>query len=124
MARTRNSSRSFMDDGRVALDRQGNPISPAAFELQARTPLSMDGAYVPRGPAPQPEPKPRAPVAYRADRSSWTRSMDAYTLACMIDMALKGDPAELGDGLVVTVTPEEFARLSGDMRLHFKAVYE
>lgn len=122
MSRTRGASKGFSGGDRVALDRQGNPISPYADDRRRGLPMSIDGDFVARGPAPITPPVQKL-VAYRADRASWSRNMGAYELACLIDMALR-EPSSLGDGLVVVVTPEKFATLSGDMRLHFKPVYE
>ena len=143
MSRTRGASKTLHDDdgivlgkggvplsphggppeheGRVPLDRQGNAVSPSAAYLAPVRKLSGDTVL--RGPGAEPAAAPRRPVLYRSDRTSWSRLMDAFDLAQMLDLALR-DPGKLGEGLVVEVTPEEHARLSGNMRLHFKPVFE
>lgn len=141
MARTRDASKAFHDDdgvvlgkggvplspiplgydGRVPLDKQGNAISPSAAHLAVVR--KMSGDTVVRGPGAEPVPQARQPVAYRSDRTTWSRSMEAFDLAMLLDLALR-DPGKLGEGLVVELTPEDYARLSGNMRLHFKPVFD
>lgn len=143
MSRTRGASKTLHDDdgivlgkggvplshtsgppeheGRVPLDRQGNPVSPSAAYLAPVRKLSGDTVI--RGPGAEPAPARRMPVMYRSDRASWSRLMEAFDLAMLLDLALR-DPGKLGEGLVIEVTPEEHARLSGNMKLHFKPVFE
>lgn len=144
MARTRGSSERFHQDGGVVLgkggvpisarpnagplshdmdqpaplDRQGNPVSPAAAYL--RQPMNISGHTVLRGPGAEPVPVAPTVTGYRANSKSWSRNLESHELAQLIDMLLLG----AGDkrGFVVDVTPEQFATLRGDLRRHFMAV--
>ena len=115
MARTRNASAAF----EVQLDRQGNPISPAAAYLQR--PQRLSGSTVLPGPGAEPVPPQPPVVGYRADPETWSRNMEAYELALLLDLALRGK-GNLGKGLVVEVSEAEFAALPGDVRRHFMPV--
>jgi hypothetical protein len=130
MSRTRGASGNFdySDDGellgkggqpiitgpiqRVTLDRQGNAISPAAYTMAA--PRALSGGTTLRGPGAEPVPEPAAIVGYKADFSTFSRNMEAYELAKLLEMML-------GE-LVIRVTPEVFNTLSGDLRRHFLPV--
>ena len=86
--------------------------------------VRMDGHSVVHGPGVTPPAPVRPVVAYRSDRRCWARGMDGWALAHLIDLGLRGGPEALADGLVVTVSEEEFQRLPGDVRMHFKPVRE
>ena len=144
MARTRNASANFNDGGvllgkggvpisqipgqpltpqayadRTPLDRQGNPISPQVANL--RPVRSLGGGVVLHGPGAEPVPVAPPVVSYRADRSTWSRNMEAYDLAMLLDYAFS-NPGTLGEGLVVEVSEAEFATMKGDLRRHFMPV--
>ena len=112
MARTRGISEAY-------LDRQGNPISPSAAYL-AKAPR-LSGSTVLEGPGAEPVPPPAKIIGYRASPKSWSRDLDAWELAHLLNMALK-QPKHLGDGFIIEVTEDEFARLPGDLRRHFMPV--
>ena len=107
-------------DGSVQLDRDGNPVAPVAAGMK-KQPVRMDGHAVVRGPGAERIPDPGVITGYRADSATWARGMDAWTLAKLLDLALR-KPADLADGFVVNLTPEEFATLPGDLRMQFVAV--
>ena len=107
MARTRDASARF-----VQLDRQGVPISPSAAFLKSQP--SISGHVVLKGPGAEPVPVPQPIIGYRADSKSWSRNMEAHELAQLVAMVL--------GNFVVNITPEEYAKLSGDVRRHFMAV--
>lgn len=114
MARTRNASAAFSQ-----LDSSGNWISPSAGALKKAP--SISGHVTIQGPGAEPVPVLPPIVAYRACPKSWSRNMDAYELAILLDMALRGR-GDLGKGFVVEVNHEEYAALKGDVRRHFMAV--
>jgi hypothetical protein len=97
---------------RVTLDRQGHAISPAAYQMAA--PRALGGGTVLHGPGAEPVADPGRVVAYKADRTTFSRNMEAYELVGLLEMML--------GKINVLVTPEEFATLNGDLRRHFKAV--
>jgi hypothetical protein len=100
----------------VRLDRQGNAISPVVANMQM--PIKrLSGHTVLHGPGAEPIPAPLPIVAYRADKHSFSRNMEAYDLALLIDVVLK----DMG-GLSVNVTEAEFALLPGDVRQHFMPI--
>lgn len=114
MARSRGASANF-----ERLDRTGHYVSPAAVFLQKTKNLS--GHITLQGPGAEAVPEPLPTLCYRADPKSWSRNMDAYELACLIDMAFR-HPEKVGDGLVMTLTEAEYLALNGDMRRHFVRV--
>lgn len=97
---------------RVTLDRQGNAISPAAYQMAA--PRSLSGGTVLHGPGAEALPDPAAIVGYKADLSTFSKNMEAYELAKLLEMML-------GE-LIIRVPPEVFNTLTGDVRRHFMAV--
>jgi hypothetical protein len=105
---------------RVPLDRQGVPISPAAARLPSQV-MSLSGSTVLRGPGAEPVPVASPVTGYRSDRKSWAGNMEPIELAKLIDLAFAGK-GELGDGFVVEVTVEEFAKMDGNLRRHFMPV--
>jgi len=113
MARTRNASSAFD----VQLDRQGNPISPAAAHLQRTGRIS--GGTILEGPGVEPIVPQPAIVGYRASVRSWSRNMDAFELAMLFDLMMRKH-----GGFRIDLTPEEFSTLPGDVRRHFLAVRE
>lgn len=121
MAHTRGASHKFHQDDGVMLDRQGNPISPAATLLTNQR--NIAGHEVLHGPGAEPVPEQMPITAYRADRNSWSQNMEAFELARLIDLAFNGGhKKDLVDGFVVTLTPDEYTRLDGNLRRHFMAV--
>lgn len=151
MARTRNASSTFhQDDGmvlgkdgqpimvdgqpimvnplaarpdaveRAPLDRAGNYISPAAA-LQ-HPPRRLSGGTVLHGPGAEPVPPPLPLVGYRADPHSWSKNMEAWELAMLIDLWFRRPPGELGVGFLIELTVEEYGHLEGNLRRHFLPV--
>ena len=113
MARTRNAS--YRDDGEL-LGKGGVPLSQAGVPVPAK----MDGHAVVHGPGAAPA-KLTPITEYRSDITTWARSMDAWTLARLIDLALRR-PEDLGNGLSVTVTADEWMTLPADLRMQFMPV--
>ena len=103
------------------LDRQGNYISPAVAHLQP-APRNLAGHVVLRGPGAEPVPAQGAIVGYRADSKSWSRGMDAWDLARLLDLAFRHSADDLADGFVINLSIEEFGKLDGNLRQHFMAV--
>src|SRR5271165_1979645 len=109
----------YPDGMPIPLDRQGAPISPAVAKLAPVQRLS--GNVVLQGPGAEPVASQPAITSYRADSKSWGRSMEAWELARLLDLAFR-HPGDLGDGFVVNLTPDEYVRLDGNLRRHFMAV--
>jgi hypothetical protein len=104
----------------VAIDRKtGGYVSPAAANLAI--PRNMPGNLVLHGPGAEPVPVPPAIVGYRCGPDTWSRNMEGYEVARLVDMAMR-TPGEAGDGLTMEITIEEYAKLPGDLRRHFMAV--
>lgn len=144
MSRTRGSSVRFMDDGVLtgkggeplpvspfvskanalppSLDKHGNFVSPAAAHIDA--PKRISGSTVFYGPGAEPVPVMPPIVGYRAEPKTWAKNMEAHELARLIDMLLRQPAPELGDGLVVNVSLEEWAKMDGNLRRHFMPVRE
>lgn len=99
---------------RVSLDRKGDWVSPAAAAL--RRPDAMKNDY-PKAPPPSDDAPvvTRRIVGYRAERDTWGKSMTAWELARLLDMAM---------GLSVKATPAEFAAMPADLKQHFMPVWE
>lgn len=133
MSRTRGSSHRFhQDDGvllgkggepipvpmhqPVRLDRNGAPISPVVANMQMPI-RRLSGHTVLQGPGAEAVPAPPPIVAYRADKASWNKNMQAYELAFLLDMVLK----DMG-GLSVEVSQEVFNTMKGDFKQHFMPV--
>jgi hypothetical protein len=130
MSRTRGASGSFDYSGdgemlgkggvpiisgqpqRVVLDRQGNPISPAAYTMAA--PRALSGSTVLHGPGAEPVPDPGKIVGYKADRTTFSKNMEAYDLVQLLELML--------GALSIRITPEVYATLNGNLRQHFMAV--
>lgn len=112
MGRTRNASRQWA----AALDRQGNPISPQAASLRRAPP--MNASTVVQGPGQLPTSEPLPIRCYRSEPKTWTRNMEAWDLAMLIDLVLKHHD-HIEEGLVVELSPDEYARLPGDVSRHF-----
>lgn len=115
MARTRNASAHYD----VMLDKQGQPISPSAAYL-AKAP-NLSGGTVLKGPGAEPAPPPPAYKTFRADRRSWSKNMEAYELALLLDLAFR-HPGKLREGFIVDLEEPEYLALSGDVRRHFLGV--
>ncbi len=152
MARTRGISHQFhQDDGvllgkdgepipvnpnpaPVPLDRDGNYVSPAVALAEpprsmsghavalAEPPRSMSGHAVVRGPGAEPLAAPVETIAYRADARSWSRNMEAWELAHLLDLAFRHSPDEMVEGFAVVLPPDVFATLPPDVKRHFVAV--
>ena len=107
-------------DQPIRLDKAGNYISPAAAYISA--PRNLSGNVVLYGPGAEPLAQAPRIVAYRADRKSWAKNMEAHELALLLDMAF-ANPGDLGDGFVVQIATDQFATVPGDLRRHFLPVY-
>jgi len=94
------------------LDRQGNYISPAASQIDAPRNIPANVSF--RGPGAEPVPVAAPITGYRCDKNSLARSIEAWDLFQIIDLAM--------GGLKVDVTPEQFQSLPGDVRRHFVSV--
>ena len=113
MARTRGASTNalHMDDGEL-LDKEGKPIPTGIGHIERMTAqAAVQPATVPAAPPPRPEI-----TGYACSLGSLHRSMDAYDLACILDIVL--------GGLSCTVTPEEWRMLHANVRQHFRPVSE
>lgn len=119
MARTRGASRAYADTHIAQLDRQGNPISPAAAHLNP--PLRMNGNAVVHGPGAEPVAPDRLVAGYRCAPDTWARDMDAWELANLLHILLQHS-GDLGEGFLIELKEDEFLRLNGNLRRHFMAV--
>ena len=130
MSRTRGASSRFSDGGEllgkggvplpvpdhVRLDRQGQAISPVVAHMQMQI-KRLSGHTVLQGPGAEPV-TPLAPItSHRCDRTTFSKNMQAYDLALLLDMVLK----DMG-GFSVEVSEAVFSTLPGDLRQHFTAV--
>ena len=109
----------YPDGMRVPLDRQGNPVAPVASQLTKVQRISGDTVF--HGPGAEAVPAQLPIVGYRSDVKTWARSIDGWELGRLLDLAFR-HPGDLGEGLVVNLTPEEYAALDGNLRRHFMAV--
>lgn len=116
-----NAPPSFDPNAKVPLDRQGNYVSPAASTLHR--PRNLAGNVVLRGPGAEPVAVQPQIVGYRSSAASWSRDMDAWELAKLLDLAFR-NPGDLGAGFAVEVSVEEYGRMEGNLRRHFMAVRE
>jgi hypothetical protein len=119
MARTRGASSAFgvahLDDGEL-LDKEGKPIPTGAGAPKLQ---HMDDGEIVL-PAPKAAPPPvsvTAASAYRCDRTTWARDMQAVEALLLLELFL-------GDELTATVKPEVWAKLHPDVRRHFRRVME
>lgn len=115
MARTRGSS----GIAPVALDRQGNYVSPAASGMNP--PRRIAGDKVFHGPGAEPVPESKLVMGWRCAPDTWSRNMDAFELAHLIDELLK-HPGDLGGGLVLEVDAEAYEKMDANLRRHFVPV--
>lgn len=111
----------YPDDATVPLDRGGNFVSPVAPTVRGLTPMRMDGRTVVHGPGAEPPPAPRVAIAYRSNRGSWPRNMEAFELAMLLDLGSRG--FSTGEGFTVEVPPEEHAKLDGNLKRLFVPVF-
>jgi hypothetical protein len=113
MSRTRGAS-----DNVVQLDKQGDPISPAAMYLPR--PLKMSGGVTLKGPGAEPVPEPPAIAGFRCDMRTVARNMEAFDLFILLDAAFQHCPGLLVNGFIIELTLEQFQALPGDARRHFR----
>ena len=134
MARTRGASHNFHQDDGVVLGKGGVPIDPTPARIDRKTgqyvspaaanlnpKMTMDGNTVLTGPGAMPVPAQQPIVGYRATAASISRNMDAWELWHLLDLAFR-HTGEIGAGLAVELTLEEWLRLGGDLRRHFLPV--
>lgn len=99
-----------------ALNREGRPAGAR------EAPHSLSAGYVADGPGVQAMAADAGRIiAYRADKTTFARNMEAFDLAMLLDLMLS-NPGELGDGFAVEITQDQYNQLSGDVRRHFMAV--
>jgi hypothetical protein len=132
-----------VDDGQI-LGRDGKPIDPtkpmpASIVVPGDLPQSLLDQIATLPPsvqdvAPVIEPEPAVapapavpsttsqPGTYRCDRETWNKQyLDPFALVHLVAIALR-DPAALADGFVITLSQDEYAKLPGEFRGHFRRV--
>lgn len=115
MARTRGIEDNYAG---VLTSRDGKPIPTGRDATMVH---SMPSSHVVHGPGTQPVAPGGQIIGYRADRSTWSKNMEAHELATMLDLAF-ANPAALGGGFMFDISVEQWTALSGDVRRHFMAV--
>lgn len=101
----------IQDRDGVLLDRAGNPVSP--YIGGGKQKLTM-ADVVPMAEQPPPPPVPPV-VRWVCNETTLRRDLDAYTLARLLNIAT-------GGMLEISLTPDEFGRLSGDVRDNFRPI--
>jgi len=118
MARTRGiQGLAHMDDGEI-LDKEGKPVNPNPVGRstwsgvsQQANPEHVEAPVVEEGTE---QPAVAVEPVYRCDASSVQRDADGWEVVRLLDVIFGGLSREVG--------PEEFGRLSADVKRHFRRI--